>query len=206
MNNKIEEAGRLLTMPLIPMRGMTILPDIVIHFDLNREKSIQALEMAMMKGGKLFLVTQKDGSEDDPGEDDLCPMGTISTVKQITKLPNQIIRVLAEGNSRGILKGINAENTRFLEAYLELAPEPDEGMDEVEKEAMVRQILEYFTEFSSHYARGDKNSTQRYAHKGRREPDGSDCNESANASSSEAADFGGSGAERTIPDSVRISA
>ncbi len=163
MNNKIEEAGRLLTMPLIPMRGMTILPDIVIHFDLNREKSIQALEMAMMKGGKLFLVTQKDGSEDNPGEDDLCPMGTISTVKQITKLPNQIIRVLAEGNSRGILKGINAENTRFLEAYLELAPEPDEGMDEVEKEAMVRQILEYFTEFSSHYARGDKNSTQRYA-------------------------------------------
>ena len=70
MNNKIEEAGQVLTMPLIPMRGMTILPDIVIHFDLNREKSIQALEMAMIKGGKLFLVTQKDGSEDDPGEDD----------------------------------------------------------------------------------------------------------------------------------------
>jgi len=126
MNNKIEEAGQVLTMPLIPMRGMTILPDIVIHFDLNREKSIQALEMAMIKGGKLFLVTQKDGSEDDPGEDDLCHMGTISTVKQITKLPNQIIRVLAEGNSRGILKGINAENTRFLEAYLEPATDPDE--------------------------------------------------------------------------------
>ena len=105
MNNKIEEAGQVLTMPLIPMRGMTILPDIVIHFDLNREKSIQALEMAMIKGGKLFLVTQKDGSEDDPGEDDLCPMGTISTVKQITKLPNQIVRILVEGSSGSLQRG-----------------------------------------------------------------------------------------------------
>ncbi|MDE7331032.1 MAG: endopeptidase La [Lachnospiraceae bacterium] len=163
MSNKIEETGQILTMPVIPMRGMTILPDIVIHFDLNREKSIQALEMAMVKGGKLFLVTQKDGSEDDPGEEGLYSMGTISTVRQITKLPNQIIRVLAEGNSRGILRGINAENTKFLEAYLEPVEETEKDVTEVEEEAMVRQIMEYFTEFSAHYARGDKNNIQRYA-------------------------------------------
>ena len=87
MSEKKADMGQLLTMPVVPLRGMTILPDAVIHFDLNREKSVQALENAMVKGGRLFLVTQKNPDVDNPGEGDLCPVGTISVVKQITKLP-----------------------------------------------------------------------------------------------------------------------
>ena len=100
-------------MPLIPLRGMTILPDTVIHFDLNREKSVKALEYAMMKKGELFLVAQTDATIDMPGEENLYRVGTIAMVKQITKLPNQIVRVLVEGKRRGLLKGVNEENTKF---------------------------------------------------------------------------------------------
>lgn len=114
MSEMITETEQLLIMPIIPLRGMTILPNMVIHFDLNREKSVQALEYAMMKGGKIFLVTQKDPSVDDPGEEHLYHVGTICAVKQITRLPNQIVRVLVEGLSRGILQGVNKENTKFL--------------------------------------------------------------------------------------------
>ena len=97
MNETKMEIEQMSVMPLIPLRGMTILPDTVIHFDLNREKSIKALEYAMVKGGKLFLVTQRNVEVDIPKEEELYRMGTIAEIKQITKLPNQIIRVLVEG-------------------------------------------------------------------------------------------------------------
>ena len=88
---------QLMTLAVIPLRGMTIMPGTIIHFDLNREKSIQALEYSMMKGGLLFLVSQKDEAVDMPGRENLYSIGTIAQVKQITKLPNQIVRVLVEG-------------------------------------------------------------------------------------------------------------
>ena len=100
MSEKKEEAGQISVLPIIPLRGMTILPDTVIHFDLNREKSVQALEYAMMKGGQIFLVTQKDADVDVPEEKHLSSVGTIAAVKQITRLPNQIVRVLVEGTMR----------------------------------------------------------------------------------------------------------
>lgn len=165
MSEKKADMGQLLTMPVVPLRGMTILPDAVIHFDLNREKSVQALENAMVKGGRLFLVTQKNPDVDNPGERDLCPVGTISVVKQITKLPNQIVRILVEGKGRGILHRINEENQSFLEAYLEPVKEEEADTEEekVEREAMLRQITEYFTAFAVHYPKLDKNALQRYA-------------------------------------------
>lgn len=157
--------GQLLTMPLIPLRGMTILPDTVIHFDLNREKSVKALEYAMVKGGNLFLVTQKDVGVDVPEEKDLCHVGTIAAIKQVTKLPNQIVRVLVEGTGRGILQGINKENTKFLEAQVEACrgAETEDEEDPVLEEAMLRQIREYFALFVLHYPKIDKNALQRYS-------------------------------------------
>ncbi len=165
MNEKKADLGQLLTMPVIPLRGMTILPDAVIHFDLNREKSVQALEEAMVKGGRIFLVAQKNPDVDNPGGEDLCPVGTISVVKQITKLPNQIVRILVEGKVRGILQGIREENQEFLEAYLAPAPQEEASSQEekVAREAMLRQITEYFTAFAVHYPKIDKNALQRYA-------------------------------------------
>ncbi len=166
MNDCRAEARQILTIPLIPLRGMTILPDTVMHFDLNREKSVKALEKAMMKEGKLFLVTQRDASIDVPEEKDLYRIGTIAVIKQITKLPNQIVRVLVEGTGRGIMQEVDDENTKFLEAYVEVVEEEtfDEQEDAVLKEAMLRQIREYFSLFAAHYPRIDKNAVQRYSH------------------------------------------
>lgn len=160
------EQERVLVMPLIPLRGMTILPDAVIHFDLNREKSIKALEYAMMKGGKLFLAAQKNLDADVPKEEDLYHMGTIAVIKQITKLPNQVIRVLVEGNKRGFLQGLNEENTKFLEAYVrEVQNIEEENISHTAaREAMLRQLREYFAQYAMHYPKIDKNAMQRYAH------------------------------------------
>lgn len=165
MNETKMEIEQMSVMPLIPLRGMTILPDTVIHFDLNREKSIKALEYAMVKGGKLFLVTQRNVEVDVPKEEELYRMGTIAEIKQITKLPNQIIRVLVEGIKRGILKRINEENTKFLEAYVEdVQSVEEEGRNAAAVgEAMIRQLREYFAQYAAHYPKIDKNAMQRYA-------------------------------------------
>lgn len=160
-----EEMEQMITMPVIPLRGMTILPGTVIHFDLNREKSVQALEYAMMKNTRIFLAAQKDAGVDDPEEEHLCRMGTVSEVKQVTRLPQKIVRVLVEGICRGELEGINKENPRFLEAYVKSfeREEQEEVLDQVEGEAMLRQLKEYFTIFSTYYPKLDKNALQRYA-------------------------------------------
>lgn len=165
MSEKKTEIGQMFTMPLIPLRGMTILPNAVIHFDLNREKSVQALEHAMTEGGRVFLVTQTVPGVDAPDNTQLYRVGTICAVKQVAKLPNQIVRVLVEGIERGILHGINEENTRYFEAYLESISEEEvvSGVSDVEQEAMLRQIKEYFTSFSACYPKLDKNAMQRYS-------------------------------------------
>ncbi len=163
MSEMITETERLLRMPIIPLRGMTILPNLVIHFDLNREKSVQALEYAMMKGGKIFLVTQKDPGVDAPEEEHLYRVGTICAVKQITRLPNKIVRVLVEGLSRGTLHGINKDNTKFIEGYLEQVSDVWQEDEEAREEAMLRQLREYFAAFAAHYPKLDKNAVQRYA-------------------------------------------
>ena len=87
----------LLALPVIALRGMTILPGMVVHFDVSREKSVNALERAMVLDQKIFLVTQKNPEEDNPSLDDLYQMGVIARIKQLIKLSNNIIRVLVEG-------------------------------------------------------------------------------------------------------------
>ncbi len=166
MNDYRANVGKMLTIPLIPLRGMTILPSTVIHFDFNREKSVKALEYAMMGSRKLFLVSQKDAGVDEPEEEDLYRVGTIAAIRQITKLPNKIVRVLVEGTDRGILQQVDRENTKFLEAFVETAEdmETEDGEDEVLKEAMLRQLRESFALFALHYPKIDKNAVQRYAY------------------------------------------
>lgn len=152
-----------MTLAVIPLRGMTIMPGAVIHFDLNREKSVQALESAMMRGGLLFLVGQKDAETDSTGKEQLYPVGTIAQIKQITKLPNQMIRALVEGKDRGILREINEENDRFMEALVERVQEEEKTEEMlVYEEAMLRQTKELFAVFASHYPKLDKNAVQRY--------------------------------------------
>ena len=96
-------------MPAVALRGMTIFPDMIIHFDLSREKSICAVEKAMMGGQQIFLVTQKDKEEEDPDFEGVYSIGTIAFVKQIIKLPKNLVRILVEGMERGELLGFEED-------------------------------------------------------------------------------------------------
>lgn len=164
VKRKMTDERQLMTLPVIPLRGMTIMPDTIIHFDLNRDKSIQALESAMMGGGVLFLTTQKDPDVDMPRQEHLYSVGTIAQIKQITKLPNQVVRVLVEGKCRGILKEIKEENEKYIEALI-LRVQEEEPSEEkqIREEAMLRQIKELFAVFATHYPKLDKNALHRYA-------------------------------------------
>lgn len=157
-------------LPAVALRGMTILPGAIIHFDLNREKSVLAVEQAMVTGGRIFLVTQQNTEDNDPSLSQLYHVGTVALVKQITKLPNRIIRVLVEGIGRGYLTDLNTENPRFLEASVEEI-KPDEEKDamlsgeesRMQTEAMLRQIKEYFAAYAGYYPKLGQSAMKRYA-------------------------------------------
>lgn len=157
-------------LPAVALRGMTILPGAVIHFDLNREKSITAVERAMIGGGQVFLVPQKNAEEEEPAPSGLGGVGTISAIKQITRLPGRVIRILVEGTGRGILEEINEENQEFLEAVVrEVQPKDERGEllsgeeGQAETEAMLRQLKEYFASYAAYYPKLGQNAMKRYA-------------------------------------------
>ena len=160
-----------LTLPVIALREMVILPHTVIHFDLSREISSRAVKQAMVMGGRLFLTAQKNAEVENPGASDIYQMGTVAAVKQITKLPNNILRVLVEGAHRGRMIELCTENKRFLEARVEILKENDNDCDSqsemiladyAETEAMLRQVKEYFAIFAAHYPKLGKSAVQRY--------------------------------------------
>lgn len=157
-------------LPAVALRDMTVLPGAVIHFDLNKSKSIAAVEQAMVTGGRIFLITRKNTDEDDPSFEQLYHVGTIALVKQITKLPSRIIRVLVEGIGRGIFTGINEDNPGYIEASVEEVRREEEddigsGLEEskAETDAMLRQIREYFASYASYYPKLGQNAMKRYA-------------------------------------------
>jgi ATP-dependent Lon protease len=149
--------------PVIPLRGLAVLPDAIIHFDLKREKSIHAVEYAMMGDGLVFLASQKDPECQDPGIRDLYTAGTVASVRQVTKLPNQMLRILVGGVKRAMLTAIQEANEAFLEGSIipqeELA---DEELSSVEEEAMLRQLKETIAEFAALHPKLDRNAVQRY--------------------------------------------
>ena len=101
---------KLYTIPLIPLRGLTVFPNVVVHFDVGREKSTAAIEQAMLDGQEVFLVGQKDSVVEEPNQDELYSIGTICKIKQILKMSDNTIRVLVEGQERGeIVKYIEDE-------------------------------------------------------------------------------------------------
>ena len=157
-------------LPAVALRGMTILPGAIIHFDLNREKSISAIEKAMMAGGQIFLVTQKDAEDKNPVYEQLYHIGTIAVIKQITKLPNRVIRVLVEGVCRGEFLAVDEEKPGFLEAQVREVAKEEEYADflspeeaKVQEEAMLRQLKEYFGTYASYYPKMGQTAAKRYA-------------------------------------------
>ena len=101
----------MLNLPVIPLRGLTILPGTTVHFDVSRKQSIAAANEAVTTGEKLFVVTQKDPVVDAPGFDDVYKVGTVVEVKQLNKMPDRIVRVMVEAKERGIIHSYNEENS-----------------------------------------------------------------------------------------------
>lgn len=134
--------------PAVALRGMTILPATVIHFDLSREKSILAVEQSMIDNQKIFLVTQKDMDDVTPQLEQVYLVGTIALIKQIIKMPNNIVRVLVEGLQRGRLICFT-DKEEYLEADVEEVEESESLHGTIEEEAMVRQIKELAAGYAS---------------------------------------------------------
>lgn len=136
-----------LTLPVIALRGMAILPGMAVHFDVSREKSVNALEQAMVLDQKIFLVTQRNPEEENPSLDDLYHMGVIAQIKQLIKLQNRVIRVLVEGQERAQLEEFVQEES-YLLGRLSL-PEQEQEPEDTIKEAMLRVIRDLLMRYSS---------------------------------------------------------
>lgn len=133
------------TLPLLPLRGLTVFPFMTLYFDVGREKSIKALEEAMINDQLIFLVAQKDASADSPSTDDIYSIGTVSKVKQLLKLQGDTIRVLVEGINRAEVKNIIQKEPFFVVEVTE--PEIDEKFDDNEVEALKRRLVSIFEEY-----------------------------------------------------------
>ncbi|MCI8993839.1 MAG: endopeptidase La [Eubacterium sp.] len=132
-------------MPTVALRGMVILPEMIVHFDVSREKSIKAIEQAMVEQKGVFLVTQKDLEEENPTPDSLYGTGVIAEIKQIIKLQNSIVRVLVEGIHKAKLCGF-VDNEEYLEAEAEIFDMEDD-IPKQEEDAMVSAIQEAFMKY-----------------------------------------------------------
>lgn len=158
---EIREVQLREVMPAVALRGLTIFPHMIIHFDLSRERSIIAVQQALMESQKLFLITQKDTEVAEPEREDLYEIGTIAVVKQISKLPGGLVRVLVEGIARAKLEKLEVfsterEEEEYLQAQvLELEEEEInmEGEEDfsAETEAMARHLKEVLGEFMLYY-------------------------------------------------------
>ena len=140
-----------LELPLVALRGLTVLPDMIIHFDLTRKFSKAAVEHAMTETQQIFLVAQKNPEQEEPKSEDLYQMGAVALVKQITKLPNDVDRVLVEGLYKAKMTKTNDCEGEYFNAVIEKIENTQESMDEVEEEAMSRSLKEVFATYVKFY-------------------------------------------------------
>ena len=138
--------NRVRSIPLIPLRGLTIFPYMVLHFDVGRERSINALEEAMVNDQLIFLVSQKDIEINSPKPQDFYQVGTISKIKQMLKLPGDTIRVLVEGISRAKITNI-VQETPYIMVDIEEQDYTQETEESHEIEALMRGVLESFEDY-----------------------------------------------------------
>ncbi len=130
--------------PAVALRGLNVFPGMVIHFDLTRKKSISAVRTAMKNDGRLFAITQRSMDEGIPDIDDLYRIGTVVTVRQITKLPNNVFRILVQGQYRASLEEINKDNRNYIEATIARVIEGEGVLDGNDNynEAAVRALVD----------------------------------------------------------------
>ncbi len=133
-------------MPVLALRGLTVFPGATMHFDVGREKSIRALDKAMERDQRIFLVTQKDILQDDPKFSDLYPVGTVVQVRQVLKIPGNSVRILVQGEYRARIVQ-QLKDSPYLCARVESLPDSDFVPDTPRIEALIRQAAQLFDEF-----------------------------------------------------------
>lgn len=137
---------KTMRLPVLPLRGLMVFPHMVIHFDVGRRRSLAALEKALTEDDSVFLVAQHDANEDDPAQEDLYPVGTISTVKQVLKLPGDNIRVLASGLQRAKLLRLIVEEDALI---AEIEPiEDTASVDKMTMDALVSALHKFLEEYA----------------------------------------------------------
>ena len=142
------------TIPTVALRGLTILPGMIVHFDISRDFSLKAIEDAMNDEQRILLVAQKDTNVSEPGEDDLYAVGVVAYIKQVLKLHNGNVRVLVEGCERAKIVNLTSEN--FLKADIIVCKEKEDEFDDVEKEAMLQSLKDTFVNYSNVNAKMSK--------------------------------------------------
>ena len=145
----------ILKIPAVALRGMVILPGMIAHFDISRDRSIRAIEQCMMDSQKIFLSAQKDVEQEEPGADDVYHIGVIAEVKQVIKLQNNIVRILVEGIERAELSAF-AQTDPYLLAEVAPCVLPEEGLSEEAKAAMVRSVQETYSRYQTVNPRAGK--------------------------------------------------
>lgn len=134
-------------LPAVALRGTAILPDMIVHFDISRERSVRAVEEAMLKSQKIFLITQRSTQEENPDTGDLYSIGTIARIKQVVKLPKHVLRILVEGIERAELLSLTGKED-YLEAEIARFEKTRIAIEsEAVKEAMLRNLKETFIKF-----------------------------------------------------------
>ncbi|WP_442919960.1 endopeptidase La [Mediterraneibacter sp. 210702-DFI.3.120] len=143
---------------MVALRGLTIMPEMIVHFDVSRERSIAAIQQAMVEEQEIFLVAQKSIETENPGQDDVYEIGTVASVKQLIKLSKKVVRVLVEGKNRAVLKKIE-ETDPYLRAEVEVLEEQEITIpDDLNEEAMMRGLKEIITEYAAKNGKISKES------------------------------------------------
>ncbi|MBQ8038366.1 MAG: LON peptidase substrate-binding domain-containing protein, partial [Lachnospiraceae bacterium] len=138
------------SIPVIALRGLVVMPDMMLHFDLNREKSIRAAEVSMEQKTTLFLVSQKNPATDNPTVEDIYEVGAIAKVKQMHKRKDGVVSLFVEGLSRGKILSMN-EDGEFLSAVVEKLESVDDFAQDEEREAYAGYIKELFKKYATYY-------------------------------------------------------
>lgn len=137
-----------MNMPAVALRGLTILPGMIAHFDISRERSLRAVEEAMEQDQKIYLVTQRNVDSEDPTQEDLYQMGIVADIKQVVRLQNDVVRILVDGISRATLLGFT-DNEKYLEAEICYCDSNADSLPEDLREAMLLGVREAFHRYAA---------------------------------------------------------
>ncbi|MBO5797717.1 MAG: LON peptidase substrate-binding domain-containing protein, partial [Clostridia bacterium] len=142
------QISRVQTLPMIALRGLVVFPDMALHFDVGRKKSVQALSAAMNADQTIFLVTQKDVTVEEPREDQVYTVGVVARVRQVLRLPGDNLRVMVEGLYRARLQDVVQDDPYFIALTKECHPR--RIADPLKEEALVRECRGYLDEYAAY--------------------------------------------------------